>query len=785
MIWNIITIAVRILIRNKIFSLINVLGITIGLSCSLLIFDVVRHELSYDRFHAERDKLFVLQQQLDLGTGPYRTDRCGAACGPALRDAFPEITDCIRFGDPIELLLIYEQPDSAGISRRKKFVENTVLPVDSNFLVHFSFPVLKGNAGKALDDPGSLVMTEESAKKYFGDDDPIGKVLTVNSRYEFTVTAVVQDPPSNSSMKFDFLINFNFLGKLGHGLDGYDGNPYYTFLYLSEPDKAQELGPKISGFLEDYQDAGLPAEQSLISLNDFHLKGEQRGNIFTVLLTILGIIILAIACINFMNLTTARYLSRTREVGVRKVAGSKRSQLISQFIGETMVLVFIALIFSVLIVNAVVPLFNQTFNTDIGFTLADPVMIGGLLSFFLVTSLVAGSYPAFFLSSIKAVNVFSKYAGSHKRGGGIRKILVVVQFIFTIVFIIATLVNYRQFELLKGSSMGLDVKNIVYFPVRGELVHRLPELKQEILLDPSVRMVTGADYVPRSVDRGELSWGLTAEDKNELALVCPVGYDFAKTFGMEMEEGRFYDEKIPGDTARGIIINRSVADALGIEDPVGHTFYMNEEPYQILGISKNYVFNPLSLSGDKVIMPFTKESSLCFVKTDQSDMHKVTEYLKTLHEKFNPDYPFTPLYLDEYLDPITKSLGELNKIVYFFTLFGILISCMGLLGLSVFSTEQRTKEIGIRKAMGASSRNILMLVTLDFLKLIGIALLIAIPASILLIRRLLRLFAERISLGPDLFIVATLIVILIAMITISFQSIRSATANPARNLRYE
>ena len=373
MIRNIITIAVRILVRNKIFSLINLLGITIGLSCSLLIFDVVRHELSYDRFHAKRDQLFVLQQQLDLGTGPYRTDRCGAACGPALKDAFPEITDYIRFSDPIELLMIYEQPDSAGISRRKKFIETSVLPVDSNFLVHFSFPVLRGNAGTALEDQGSMAMTEENARKYFGDDDPIGKVLTVNSRYEFTVTAVVEDPPANSSVKFDFLIPFHFLEKLGRDLTGYSGNPYFTFLCLDEPGVANELGPKISEFLDDYQDAALPAEQTLIRLTDFHLKGEQRGNIFTILLTILGIVILAIACINFMNLTTARYLSRTREVGVRKVTGGRRSQLISQFIGETMTLVFIALILSVLIVDAVIPFFNQTFETDIEFRLADPV----------------------------------------------------------------------------------------------------------------------------------------------------------------------------------------------------------------------------------------------------------------------------------------------------------------------------------------------------------------------------------------------------------------------------
>jgi len=785
MIRNIITIAVRILVRNKVFSLINILGISIGISCSLLIFAVVSHELGYDHFHSERDHLFILEQALDLGTGPYKTDRCGAACGPALKDAFPEIKDYIRFSQPIELLMIYEQPDSAGISRRKKFIENTVLPVDSNFLDYFSFPVVQGNASAALEDPWSIVMTVESAKKYFGNEDPLGKIINVNGTYEFTVTAVVDDPPSNSSIKFNFLINFKFLEKLGHRLDNYSGNPYFTWLYLEEPERARELGPRISEFLDDYQDEAIPADQSLVPLVDFHLRGEERGNIFTTLLTILGIVILAIACINFMNLTTARYLSRTREVGVRKVVGARRAQLIRQFIGETMILVFIALNLSILTVDSVLPAFNQNFETDIDFKLSDPLMIGGLLSIFLVTSLVSGSYPAFFLSSVKVVNVFRKFTGSRKRGGGIRKILVVVQFIFTIVFIINTIVVYRQFKLMKESSLGLDVENIIYFPVRGELSGKLPEFKQEVLLDPSVISFAGADYLPRSVDRGELTWGLTSEENNDLALVYPVGYDFDKMFGVEIEEGRFYDENIPGDTANGIIINRSVAETLGLTDAVGRTFYLNEEAFTIIGVIKNYVFNPLSLSGDKVIMPFEQENSFCFVKTEQRDQQKITDYLKSLHEKFNPDYPFTPLYLDEYLDPVTRALGQINKIVYFFTLFGILISCMGMLGLSIFSTEQRTKEIGIRKAMGASSRKVLQLVALDFLKLTLIALLIAIPFSILLIRQLLKLFAERINIGPDLFIIAAVIVILLTMLTVSYQAIRSARSNPAGSLRYE
>jgi putative ABC transport system permease protein len=785
MLRNILKIAIRILVRNKVFSLINILGISIGISCSLLIFTSVRHELSYDHFHENKDNLFVLEQIMDLGTGPYKTDKSGAACGPAIKDAFPGITDYIRFSPPIEALVIYDFADSSGSPGRKKFIENNIMPVDSNFLDHFSFTVLQGDGRLALMDPWSIVLTKESAEKYFGEDVAIGEVLSLDGQYSFTVSAVVDDPPTNSSIQFDFLVNFRFLDKLGYDLVDYNGNPFFTFLRIGDPDNTDELGDKISEFLDEYQNDAIPSEQSLVALTDFHQKGEQRGEIFTRLLSVLGIIILAIACINFMNLTTARYLSRTREVGVRKVVGARRSQLIRQFIGETMILVFIALNLSILTVDSALPIFNQTFQTEIDFTLSDPVIIMVLISVFLITSLVSGSYPAFFLSSIKAVKVFGKFSGSRKRGGRIRKTLVVIQFLFTIIFIIASIVNNRQFNLLRDANMVFSSENIIYFPVRGDMIDHLPEVKQEILLNPSVSNVTTADYVPRFVEQGELLWGKTSEEKNEIALVYPIGYDFGNTFGVELIEGRFFDENLPADSINSIVINVSVAEVLGYDEPLGQTFYLSETAYTIIGVVKNYVFNPLALGGDNVIFRFKKDPALMFIKTNQKDKQPVIDYIETIHEKFNPDFPYSPLLLDDYLDPVTGSLGEVNKIIYFFTIFGILISCMGLLGLSIFSTEQRTKEIGIRKALGASSRKVLQLVALDFLKLIFISLLIAIPSSILLVNQLLKQFAERITMGPGLFLMATLIVLLISLLTVSYQAIRSAWSNPARSLRYE
>jgi putative ABC transport system permease protein len=787
MIRNIIVIATRILFRNKIFSLINILGLSIGLSCSLAILAVVKQQMTFDRFHENHENIFCLQQRMELGTGSYTTDRSAEACGPALVEAFPEFTDFVRFSDPQEMLISYYPIDSGKheLPERKLFVEEAVLAVDSNFFSFFTFPSVAGDLSSALLDPYSIVMTRKVAEKYFGDGEAIGRSVTLNGRYAFTVTAVLEDLPVNSSIKFDFLIHFNFLRQLGSFSEGFDGNPYFTFLYLDDPSLAAGMAQKISDFLDDYQSDALETDQQLLSLKDYHKKGEGKGRVLNLVLSLLGIIILSIACINFMNLSTARYLDRTREVGLRKVAGASRGQLVRQFLGETMIITFLALNLSILMVDFLMPLFNQHFETEVALELDDPLILAGLLGIFIITSLVAGSYPAFFLSSFNVVTVFSKMGEGRKKGRGIRRVLVVVQFLFAILFIIASLVNYRQFKLLNESLTGIDSRNIIYFQSRGDLNDRFEEAKQEILQDPGVESVTSAAFIPKYVDRGELEWGLTAEDYNDIAMSCPVSYDFDKTFGMEMAAGRFYAPDIPSDSMDAIVINQAVADVLELEDPVGSTFYLNDEAYTIIGVMHNYSFNPLSLTGDKAILPFRHENEWWFIKISGPEREAVVDYIRRVHEKYNPDYPFEHFYLDEFTDPITEVLGLFNRIVYFFTFLGILISCLGLLGLSTYSTQQRTKEIGIRKAVGASGTRILRLLTLDFLKLILVSLAIAIPVSILLMRLLLQFFVERVSLGPGLFLFTAAIVIVIAVATVSFQALRAAHGNPANSLRYE
>jgi len=787
MIRNIIVIATRVLLRNKIFSLINILGLSIGLACALLILTVVKQQMTFDRFHENSHQVFCLQQVMALGTGTYTTDRSNAACGPELVDAFPEISAHVRIAGPQEMLVTHHPADTSGdgISQLKSFVENAILAVDSNFFSFFTFPARSGDLHSALLDPYSIVLTAETAEKYFGNEDPLGKSLILSSEYPFTVTAVLENLPTNSSITFDFLINFSFLKVLDMASTGFDGNPYLTFLYLDIPADASGLDERITEHLDQFQSEAIETDQQLLSLRDYYRRGESKNNLFTLILSLLGIIILVIACINFMNLSTARYLDRTREVGIRKVVGAKRGQLIRQFLGETMIITFIAVNLSIFIVDLAIPLFNQHFETEVSFQLRDPVILGGLVLLFFITSMVAGSYPAFFLSSFSAVGVFRKTGGGKKKGQGIRRVLVVVQFLFAILFIITSLVNYMQFKLLNETLSSFDTKNIIYFQSRGDLNDKFSSLKQELLQNPGVINVTSANFIPKFAETGELEWGITSDETNDIAMLCRVNYDFIETFGMEMETGRFYDENRPADSVKTIIINQAVAEALEMDDPLGRTFYLSEEPYTIIGVIKNYSFNPLALSGNMVILPFSDDNTWIYVKTAGAGREHIIDYIGEIHEKYNPDYPFEHLYLDEFTDPVTQGLGILKKIVYFFTFFGILISCLGLLGLSTYSTRQRTKEIGIRKSVGANNSRILRLLTFDFLKLIMISLVIAIPVSIILMKLLLQVFVERVNIGPGLFLLAAGIVILIALITISFHSIRAANSNPANSLRYE
>ena len=789
---SIILLTFRNIARNRIFSIINLTGLVIGLTSSLLIFISVWNEITCDHFHYDLDHIFVMEQTMNMGTGDFTTQRCGGMCVPALEEKFPEIERGIRTGSPGELLLSWTpvgagQDSASAAGQEKKFMENKILAVDSDFLKLFNFPLVRGNPETVLTEPWSLVMTGKMAQKYFGSDDPIGQVIRINQDYAFTVTGVAKDVPENTDLKFEFLVPFDFLRNLNFYLDEYGGNPFNNYLFINPPESASKIKEQLAGFFKTYLNQDIKVTYNLMPFSRMHLFGESKSIYGALLLSVLSFLILLIACINFMNLSTARYISRTTEVGIRKVAGATRWQLIRQFMGETLVMVFIAVNLSILALDMVIPDFNRVFRTNIRLDLTDPVLIASLAGVMLITAVIAGSYPAFFLSSFRPVQVLRKEFLSGKRGLGLRKALVIAQFGFSFLFLVVTAFTYRQYKYLHTGDLGITRENIVYFPVRGEVADHYNEIKADLSSNPDILDVTTASKIPLYIDRGEFEWGKERDVTNDLARVIEVGYDFDKTFDIKIVDGHFFSPEHAMDSVNGMVINESLVKALGYDTPVDSDFYLFNNKYTIIGVVKDFNSFPVKLGGEKLLLQYTCDprGKFIFIRTAPGDRQGIIKYIEKIHDRYNPAYPFIYFMLGDYEDPISAFMKPLSKIILYFSLFGIFISCLGLFGLSAFTAQQRIKETGIRKAMGSSVESIMLLFSADFIKLVVLSLFVSIPVSCLLVRVMLRQFVERVSLDPVIFIGAALLILVISLLTILYQSVKSANMNPADTLRYE
>ena len=787
---NILKTTIRVLLRNKIYSAINLLGLSIGITCSLLILIWVWKEVTYDRFHENLKNIFIVQQTMDLGTGEYTTDRSGGAFAQALKEGFPEVTNAIRVSTTGELLLSYyphmiDSSDYQNNRDEKKFIENQVIATDSSFFQIFSFRLLEGDPNSILKEPYSIVITKEMAEKYFGEDEPMDQIIRINEKYEFKVTGVVDEYPENSSILFDFLVPFSFLAELGRDINSYTGNPYFTFLLLNNAEDYKDLSDQLPEFFSDRFESDIKAVQKLMPFAKMHFFGEGRGFYAVLIFSILAFLILIIACINFMNLSTARFLTRTKEVGIRKMVGASRPQLIRQFIGETIFMAFLSINIAILAADIILPSFNKMLEAELTLNLTNPYFLILLILLLVITGLIAGSYPAFFLSSFKPVEVLRKTMITGSKGGKLRKVLVVVQFTFTIGFIVATIVTFLQFKYLQTSNIGVNRDNIIYLPVRGDLENNYFQFRQDLLSNPDIISVTTGSHVPVYVDIGEVTWGLKSEDINDLARILLVSYDFQNTFDIELTEGRFYSSDYPTDSVDKIIVNEALIRTLELEEPVGKTFYFVGRQYTIIGVVEDFISFPIKLGGENLILPYDEVGNFIFIKTTNTNRTMTLKYIEEAHDKFNPYYPFIYFHMNDYLDPISEAMNIAGKLILYFTIFGIFISCLGLFGLSTFMIEQKAKEIGIRKAMGASIRRILIIINTEFLKLVLIAFIISIPFSVLLTRLMLKGFSSRVEVGPKLYIITGLFVFILSFITILYQTLYAATRNPSENLRYE
>ncbi len=786
MIKNYIKIALRNIKKHKGYSFINIIGLAIGMACCLLISIWVLDELSYDKFHENAATLYRVEENQDYMGRIFHVTVTPYPLAPALKDEIPEILDATRYVFPGGLLFRYGD---------KAFFEDNTRAVDPSFFQMFTFPFLKGDKNTALNSPYSLVLSEKIAEKYFGDENPVGKVISVNNTYEFTVTGVMKNVPHNSSLQFETVIPYEFLRKTGKTNEEFGSNSIWTFIQLQKDIPAEKANEKVFGFIRKRVPESVTSlllmPYTRIHLHEYFGYIKEPGAIqYVYIFSIIAIFVLLIACINFMNLSTARSANRAKEVGLRKVVGASKGHLIRQFFGESALFSFIALVFAVIIVNLLLHAFSTLAAKELSWKVTGigSVLVGFLL-ITLFTGLVAGSYPALLLSSFQPAKVLKGNVKSGAGGSRFRKILVVVQFSLSILLIIGTIVVYKQLNYMKNKKLGWDKEHLVYIPLRTDNIKKSYEvLKTELAKDPKILGITGTDQLPSyiSSNAGGADW--EGKDPNQQILIGinAVDFGFIETLKIEMREGRSFSRDFPSDLSKAFIINEEVVKIMGKESVVGERFSFIGRQGSIIGVMKNFHYQPVQSKIEPLAITISPDNiRYMLIRIQPESISASLKYIENTWKRIMPNYPFEYRFLDENFDRMYRAEERMGSLLKYFAVLAMFIACLGLFGLASFTAEQRTKEIGVRKVLGAGVSQITILLCREFLMLVLLANVIAWPAAYLVMKNWLKGYAYRTS--PDLFTFAAAMAaaLVIAFLSVSFQAIRAATANPVDSLRYE
>jgi len=781
-------VALRKLRRQKGYSLINIAGLTVGMTCVVLMLLWIQDELSFDRFHEKIDDIYIVSAHIKKEKDQLQVPSVPGV-GPLLKELFPEVEESARFrAGNLSLILSYGD---------KTFSERRAFPGDPEVLEMFTFPLTAGDPKTALKDPYSLVISERVARKYFGNEDPLGKVITVDNLFPMKVTGVMKDVPGNSTFRFDILMPLEFYARNIHkevDLKGFSNQDFFVFVQLRKGSYLDDLNRKIKEFVvATYQsDDYVPV---LRPFDRFHLYrlGDGGGSIEQIrLIGFLGAFILLIACINFMNLTTARSGSRSKEIGVRKVIGAFRKDVIKQFYFETSLFVLISMALTLFLAKLCLPVFNTLFQKDLALDLLrNPALLGFLTGISLITALIAGSYPALFMSSFEPMRMIKKSAGSSREGAGFRKVLVVIQFSLAIGLIAGAAGVYRQFHYVQTMDLGYDTEDLLFFESRGRLLEGYETAKDEFLRIPGVRKVAASSTYPTGGRSNDHSWQWEGKDPELEPLITDmsVDSDFLEALGVPLVQGRYFrkNDDHSGNTGE-VVVNERMAAMLGRQDPIGVrlSWPYTGRNYTVIGVIKDYLPNPSWRGDEPLILHQTPGSyRIIFLKIDPENIPRTLAQVESVFERLNPGFPFEYQFLDAAYEAQFRSVRRTRSLFTYLAGFAIFISCLGLFGLASFNAEQRTKEIGIRKVLGSSVSGIVMRLSKDLTRLVLLANIIAWPVAWYLLQRWLRSFLYRTPLRLDIFAAAGALAVFVAMMTVSFQSIRAAAAKPVDSLRYE
>jgi len=792
MLKNYFKIAFRNLWRHRVFSFINIMGLTVGMTACLLIFLYVRFELSYDKFHPKADRIYRMVSDLKTPSETVLNSGPAWAVGPHLQFDLPEVEAFTRVN--LDNLLVRKG--------EIKFIENGAIWADSAFFTIFNFPLLKGDARSALTQPFSIVLSETAAKKYFGKEDPMGKSLLITGEGKpAMVTGVMKDIPENTLIKSEVVLSMSTITTYwAKGInDEWANYGPYTFVLLKPGSNAQALQKKLPAFLDKWNGAEMRKFQMfptlfLEPLKDVYLKSTRessKGNMMNVyVFSIIALFILVIACINFINLTTARASERAKEVGIRKVAGAVRSQLARQFIGESVIICLIAFLLTLGLSSLLLSPFNQLAGKIISTGIFQNAgLLFLLLGIALLIGLLAGIYPAFVLSSFKPIMVLKGRYATGAKGSILRKSLVITQFAISTALIIGTIIVYSQMQYMRSRNLGFSKDQVMVVDTNGD--DKTANLQQLVSRIPNVKATSLSGSVPGSGHPGAYSQVENVKGDLQIANLDLyfVDFDYIPLYDIKMAAGRPFDRAYKTDSSKAMILNEAAVKILGYHSPqdaIGKRFKQWGREGQIIGVIKDFHYHSLQ----SPIKPLTmriewNRFGLLSVKVNPANTQATIAAIEKEFKTVIPNRPFSYYFMDEFFDRQYRSEERFGRLFLDFAALAIFISCLGLLGLASYSTMQRTREIGIRKVMGASVSNIINLLSKEFLKLVIISFFIAAPVAWYLMNKWLLDFAYRTVISWWVFAGAGMLAVLIALLTISFQAFKAAVANPVKALRTE
>jgi predicted permease len=786
MITNNFKVAFRQLKKNKGYSFLNIFGLSLGMACAMLILLWVNDEFQYNKFHKTYTDLYqVLENQTYEGK-TYTFAALPGKFGTSVKEELPEIKYSARADWGSQVLFAV---GDKSIYERGYFT-------DPDFLKMFSFKLIKGDTALILKDPTSVVITDKMAEKFFGKEDAMGKTLKVNNDKLFTVVGIVEEPPLSSTIKFSWLASFEIYEKKNPWLQQWGNNGIQTYVQLVPGVDPAQVNKKLYNFISN-KDTSAIAKPFLFSVNDWRLRskfdeGKQAGGRITVvrIFSIIAIIIIIIACINFMNLATARSEQRAREVGVRKTMGAGRGALVRQFFSESVLMAFAGMLIAALIVWLVLPAFNRLVEKELSFDVSNPVIWAGMPLMALCCGLLAGSYPALYLSSFNPVTVFKGLRiGKNSAIVYVRKGLVVAQFVISIALIISTIIIYRQLQHVKNRQLGYNKENVLIAGLRDNMKTRFPAIYNELMATNVVEnaAISNSRVLDVGSSSGDFVWQGKTPNSQLLVSMEWVSPQFIPTMGMKIKHGRNFYNDITSDSS-SIIINETFAKIIGKENPVGDIITRDGgRKLTVAGVVKDFVYNDMYKTPDPLVL-FCDTSNvnrmLIKLKANQ-DIKKAIAKVESVIKAAAPAYPFEYRFMDEEFDKLFKSETLTGKLSRVFAFLAILISCLGLFGLAAYTAERRTKEIGVRKVLGATISNVVALLSKDFLRLVAIASVVAFPVAWWFMHKWLEDYPYRITIQWWVFAIAGLLAVIIALFTVSFQAIKAAIANPVKSLRTE